>query len=120
MDPQQRVLLERGYEALHGGGLKRQLLEGSLHRGAVLIVRRLVIGALRGCHAPAAGRHPRRQLLHNGVATPPRDPATALEYLVRGPDGVLVRETRFRTKLQSGVIVATGRLAGLLRPRAMC
>ena len=38
----------------------------------------------------------------------------------RAADGVLVRETRFRTKLQSGVIVATGRLAGLLRPRAMC
>ena len=35
-------------------------------------------------------------------------------------DGVLVRETRFGTKLQSGVIVATGRLPGLLRPRAMC
>ena len=30
MDPQQRLLLERGYEALHGAGLRRAALEGSV------------------------------------------------------------------------------------------
>ena len=65
-------------------------------------------------HTPAPDEHP-----EHGTSSEVLTVSRAT-WAVRPKDGVLVRETRFGTKLQSGVIVATGRLLGLLRPRTMC